>query len=273
MTRSGERLVTYAILLIFSLGALLPIVGVIGLAMHEPGELVSGFGLPDSLNFGTFTYAWERANFSTYVQSSVIVSSAVVAASTFISILAGYAFGTMRFKGDTFLFYTLLLGMIIPFEAVVVPLYYDMREFGLTDSYWSLILPQVGLNVSFGTFWMRAYFRSVPRTMVDAAHIDGASQWRILWRVLLPPGRPAVVTLMLLLFMWSWNEFLLALVMIQSDELRTAPLGLAFFVGNRSTDYVGLAAASLIVALPVVVIYLILQRDFIRGMFTGALRG
>jgi raffinose/stachyose/melibiose transport system permease protein len=273
MTRSGERLLTYAVLVIFSLGAVLPILGVIGLAMHEPGSLVSGFGLPDGLHLGTFSYAWERANFSTYVQSSVIVSLAVVAASTFISILAGYAFGTMRFKGDTVLFYTLLLGMIIPFEAVVIPLYYDMREFGLTDTYWALILPQVGLNVSFGTFWMRAYFRSVPRTMVDAAHIDGASQWRILWRVLLPPGRPAVVTLMLLLFMWSWNEFLLALVMIQSDELRTAPLGLAFFVGNRSTDYVGLAAASLIVALPVVVIYLILQRDFIRGMFTGALRG
>jgi len=273
MTRTAERVVTYVILIGFSVAALLPILGVIGLAMHEPGELVSGFGLPDGLHLDTFTYAWERANFSTYVRSSVIVSVAVVAFSTFFSILAGYAFGTMRFKGATFLFYTLLLGMIIPFEAVVIPLYYDLREFGLTDSYWSLILPQVALNVSFGTFWMRAYFRSVPATLIDAAHIDGATSWRILWRVLLPPGRPAVVTLMLLLFMWSWNEFLLALVMIQSDELRTAPLGLAFFVGNRSTDYVSLAAGAVIVAIPVVAVYLALQRDFIRGMFTGALRG
>jgi len=273
MSRSGEKLLTYAILGAFSLAALVPIVGVISLAMNEPRELVSGFALPDRISLETFRYAWEAANFSTYLQSSVIVSFAVVAATTFFSILAGYAFGTMRFRGSTVLFYTLLLGMIIPFEAVVVPLYYDLRTFGLTDSYWALILPQVGLNVSFGTFWMRAYFRSVPRTLIDAAHIDGASPWRTLWRVLLPPGRPAVVTLMLLLFMWTWNEFLLALVMIQSEEFRTAPLGLAFFVGNRSTDYVSLAAGAVIVALPVVAVYLILQRDFIRGMFTGALRG
>jgi raffinose/stachyose/melibiose transport system permease protein len=273
MTRQRERLVTYAILVIFSLAALAPIVGVIGLAMHEPNEFVTGFGLPDGLHLDTFRFAWEEANFSSYLQSSLLVSAAVVVLSTVLSILAGYAFGTMRFRGRELIFYTLLLGMIIPFEAVVIPLYYDLRSVGLTDTYWSLILPQVALNVSFGSFWMRAYFRSVPHTLIDAANIDGASRWRILWRVLLPPGRPAVVTLMLLLFMWSWNEFLLALVMIQSDELRTAPLGLAFFVGNRSTDEVSLAAGAVIVALPVVLVYLILQRDFIRGMFTGALKG
>jgi raffinose/stachyose/melibiose transport system permease protein len=273
MTRRAEKLTTYAILIAFSVAALAPILGVIALAMNEPGELITGLGLPDSLNFDTFVYAWERANFSTYIQSSVLVSTAVVVFSTLLSILAGYAFGTMRFRGQTFLFYTLLLGMIIPFEAVVIPLYYDLRAVGLTDTYWSLILPQVALNVSFGTFWMRAYFRSVPSTLIDAADIDGATRWRILWRVLLPPGRPAVVTLMLLLFMWSWNEFMLALVMIQSEELRTAPLGLAFFVGARSTDFVSMAAGAVIVAVPVVLVYLVLQRDFIRGMFTGALRG
>jgi raffinose/stachyose/melibiose transport system permease protein len=273
MTRRAEKITTYAILIAFSLAALGPILGIISLALHERGSLVGGLGLPESPTLDTFTYAWDRANFSTYIQSSVIVSIAVVAGSTFFSILAGYAFGTMRFRGQTFLFYTLLLGMIIPFEAVVIPLYYDLRSIGLTDTYWSLILPQVALNVSFGTFWMRAYFRSVPSTLIDAADIDGATRWRILWKVLLPPGRPAVVTLMLLLFMWSWNEFMLALVMIQSEELRTAPLGLAFFVGARSTDYAGLAAGAVIVAVPVVLVYLVLQRDFIRGMFTGALRG
>ena len=200
------------------------------------------------------------------MQSSVIVSSAVVAASTFISILAGYAFGTMRFKGDTFLFYTLLLGMIIPFEAVVVPLYYDMREFGLTDSYWSLILPQVGLNVSFGTFWMRAYFRSVPRTMVDAAHIDGASQWRILWRVLLPPGRPAVVTLMLLLFMWSWNEFFWPMVVTTSPQMKVVTIGLMSFTNMYFIEYNLLTAAAVLSILPILVIFVTLQRWVVQAV-------
>src|ERR1700754_5135415 len=107
MTRTAERLVTYAVLIAFSLAAIVPIVGVIGLAMNEPRELVSGFALPDRLSLETFKYAWEAANFSTYLLSSLIVSTAVVAATTFFSILAGYAFGTMRFRGSTVLFYTL----------------------------------------------------------------------------------------------------------------------------------------------------------------------
>ena len=133
----------------------------------------------------------------------------VVIGTTVLSILAGYAFGTMRFRGENWLFYLLLSGMILPVEAIVIPLYYDFDAVGLTNTYWALILPQIALNVCFGTFWMRAYFRSVPRSMLEAAEIDGAGSVRTLFSVALPPGRPAVLTLVLLTFMCSWNEFLL----------------------------------------------------------------
>jgi raffinose/stachyose/melibiose transport system permease protein len=165
-----------------------------------------------------------------------------------------------------------MLGMILPFEAVIVPLYYDLRALGLTNTYASLVLPQIGVNVCFGTFWMRAYFRSVPRSMLEAAEVDGAGSFQTLVRVALPPGKPAVLTLVVLLFMWSWNEFLLPLVMVTDDALRTAPLGLAFFAGQHSTDRIGMAAAAVIVSAPVILVFIIFQRSFIRGMAAGAVK-
>jgi raffinose/stachyose/melibiose transport system permease protein len=180
----------------------------------------------------------------------------------------------MRFRGADLLFYLLLVGLIFPYEATVIPLYYVFKDYGLTDSLWALILPQIGLSVPFGTFWMRAFFRSTPGALVEASRLDGASSLVTLWRVLLPQAWPAITTMLVLVFMWTWNEFLLALVMIQSDELRTAPLGLALFAGaNRGSQDVTLtAAAAVIVALPVVIVYVFLQRSFIRGMFAGAVK-
>jgi raffinose/stachyose/melibiose transport system permease protein len=225
------------------------------------------------LGAGNLATAWDEGNFGTYLRSSAIVAGAVVAISTVLSILAGYAFGLMRFRGAQVLFYVFLLGLMVPLEAIVVPLYYDLRDVGLTDTYWALILPQAALSTAFGTFWMRAFFRSVPRSLIEAARLDGSSSWVTLWRIVLPLGRPAVLTMVVLVFMWTWNEFLLALVMVSDESLRTAPLGLAFFQGRNTSDEGLLAAGALIVAMPVVIVYLFLQRHFIRGMLSGAVKG
>jgi raffinose/stachyose/melibiose transport system permease protein len=267
-----EQYFTYLLLGLFSLLALLPIVGIFVTALHEPRSLAS-FGEPDGLHFDNFRRAWDEGNFGDYLRSSVIVTVTVVVVASALSILAGYAFGMMRFRGSQLLFYVLLLGLMVPLEAMIVPLYYDLRDVGLTDTYWGLILPQIGVSVAFGTFWMRAFFRSVPRSVVEAARLDGSSSWSTLWRVILPFGRPAVLTMVVLVFMWTWNEFLLALVMVSSEDLRTAPLGLAFFQGRNTTDFPLLAAGALIVATPVVVVYVFLQRHFIRGMLSGAVKG
>jgi raffinose/stachyose/melibiose transport system permease protein len=267
-----EQALTYALLGVFSLIALVPIAGIVLTALQTPGELTT-FGRPGGFHAGNFATAWEEGNFSSYLRSSLIVAVTVVAASTLLSIPAGYAFGMMRFRGEQALFYLFLLGLMVPLEATIVPLYYDFRDLALTDTYAALILPQVGVSLAFGTFWMRAFFRSVPRSLVEAARIDGSSAWSTLWRVLLPTARPAVVTMMVLIFMWTWNEFLLALVMVSDEALRTAPLGLAFFQGRNTTDFALLAAGAVIVATPVVLLYVFLQRHFIRGMLSGAIKG
>jgi raffinose/stachyose/melibiose transport system permease protein len=272
MVGRGERVIAYLILGFFAAATVVPIVGVVLLSLHPTGAKIAGFELPDKLNFDTYSQAWTTARFSTYLKSSVIISTAVVAGTLLVSVFAGYAFGTMRFRGDNALFYVLLAGLIVPFEAIIVPLYFDLRRFDLTNTYWSVIFPLIATNASFGTFWMRAYFRSVPKELIEAASIDGAGSFRTLWRVLLPGARPAMLTLVVLVFMWSWNEFLLPLVMLSDDNLRTAPLGLAFFAGRYSSDRVGMAAAAVMVALPVVVVFVALQRSFVRGMLTGAVK-
>jgi raffinose/stachyose/melibiose transport system permease protein len=268
-----ERTVTYVVLALFSLLAVAPLVGVLLAAMHPSGALLTGISLPDSFSLATFRTAWNEGGFGRLMTSSVIVAVAVVAFTTVLSIPAGYAFGTMRFPAADLLFYVILTGIVVPFESLIVPLYYSFRDAGLTDSYWALILPQTGLSISFGTFWMRAFFRSVPPELSDAARVDGASSWRILWRVLVPIGRPAILTMVLLVFMWTWNEFLLALVMISDDTHRTAPLGLSAFQSRYGVDVPGVSAAAVFVAAPVVILYILLQRQFLRGMLAGSIKG
>jgi raffinose/stachyose/melibiose transport system permease protein len=272
VTSRGERIANYAVLGGFSLVALYPVVGVVLSALQPPGS-AAGFAVPTGINLGNFSRAWTEGNFAGYLRSSTIVSVSVVAVATLLSILSGYALGTMRLRGGRPLFYLFLIGLMIPLEGIVVPLYYDLRAASLTDTYLALILPQIGLSVAFGTFWMRAFFVSAPRSLIEAAQIDGASEWRILWRVLVPLGRPAVLTMMVLVFMWTWNEFLLALVMVSSESLRTAPLGLAFFQGQHTAEFTLLSSGAVIVALPVVAVYVFLQRHFIQGMLSGAVKG
>jgi raffinose/stachyose/melibiose transport system permease protein len=262
MSTRREVILNHVILALFAVIAVFPMIGVVAKALQLPG-----------LDFGTFSTAWREGHFATYLRNSVIVTAITVGVASVLSIMAGFALGTMRFRGASVLFLLFVAGLTIPTETIVVPLYFDLRSVGLDNSYAGLILPQVAMSVAFGTFWMRAYFRSVPASLLEAARIDGASSWTTLWRVLVPIGKPAILTMVLLTTMWTWNEFLLPLVIVNSDEsLRTAPLGLSFFQGAHKTDYPLLMAGALIIAAPVVIVYVFLQRQFIAGMLSGAIK-
>ena len=268
-----EQWLGYGVLAAFTIAVLYPMLSILLLAFHRKSDLVTGFSIPDHLSFDTFSRAWSEGGFDHGLVNSFIVAASVAVVTAVLATPAGYAFGTMRFRGSSALFYLLLIGLIFPYEATVIPLYYVFNDAGITDTLWALILPQIGLSIPFGVFWMRAFFRSTPMALVEARRLDGASSLTTLWRVLLPQAKPAVTTLVVLVSMWTWNEFLLALVMIQSDSLRTAPLGLAIFSGaNRQQDPTLTAAAAVLVALPIVIVYVFLQRSFIRGMFAGAVK-
>jgi raffinose/stachyose/melibiose transport system permease protein len=268
----AEITMNYAILGFFAVLTLVPLAGLVSSALGPSAATVPQIGPPHGLHLSNFADAWRDANFGRYMLSSVIVSTATTSLCCFVSVLAGYAFATMDFRGRGILFPLMLVGIIMPSEAVIVPLYFELRNVNLTDTYLALILPQAAATLSFGTFWMRNFFRSVPPALLDAAAVDGANSWQTLWRVLTPVSKPALLTMAALVFMWTWNEFLLALVMITSEAHRTAPLGLSFFRGNHLTEYSLLSAAAIIVALPVVVLYFFFQRHFIAGMLSGAIK-
>lgn len=274
METTRQHFAAHTILILGSIIAIYPFLSILLLALNEPGTRTSGFTIPNGLHFGNFVTAWTDGGFATALTSSAIVAVGVVGLAVVCSTMAAYAFGTQRLIGGGPLFALLLVGLVMPYEAMIIPLFYTMRDWGLTDTYWALILPQVGLSLSFGTFWMRTAFQATPISLSEAAKVDGATRWIILWKILLPQIRPALLTLGVLLFMFTWNEFLLALVMIQDESVRTAPLALSFFAGNRRTgDPAVIAAAAVMVALPILIVYVFLQRRFITGMVAGAVKG
>jgi raffinose/stachyose/melibiose transport system permease protein len=261
-----EHVVGYSLLIVFSALSIGPIVGVVM-------QSFSGQRIGEDWTLNNVETAWSVGRFSTTLQASFIVAVGTTALCLVLSVCAGYAFGCMRFRGATILFYLILLGMIVPLEPVVISLYYTFLHVSLINTYQGLILAEALVFFPFGVFWMRAFFRSVPRSLLDAARIDGASEFGTLRSVLLRPALPAMLTLGVLVFVWSWNEFLVSLVLFSGGEVTTAPVSVAIFTGQYFVDIPSQAAAALILSLPPLILYLLFQRQFIRGVLAGSMKG
>jgi raffinose/stachyose/melibiose transport system permease protein len=276
MTRSlPERLATHAILVLLSLLAVIPLLGLVLAAFNGSSRPVAGFVLPSEWTLDHLAFAWGRGKFALTLRNSAIIAIATVIGTTFLAALAGYAFAVTQVRYKNALFLLFLIGLVVPSEAMIVPLYYDIRQYlpFLRGSHAVIVLPQIGKFLAFGVFWMRAAFAAIPHEITEAARLDGARSPQLFGRVMLPLVKPALTTLAVLVFMWSWNDFLLPLVMLANNSgLQTAPLALAAFVGQRSTDVVGLSAASLIVSVPIVLFFVVFQRQLIRGVLHGALQ-
>ena len=271
--KNKEKFIAHAIFLTGTILVLYPFFSILFLALSEPGKRISGFTLPSGIYFDNFIKAWIDGSFNTGLLNSFIVVVFVVLVTLICATLAAYAFEKLNIFGITPLFALLIIGLVLPYESIVISYYYSMRSLGLVNTHLSLILPQIGLSIPFSIFWLRASFKSIPKNLSEAAMIEGAGRWVILIKILLPQMIPALLTLTVLLFMWTWNEFLLALIMIQDEEMRTAPLALSYFAGNkRYGDPAITAAAAIWVALPVLIVYIFLQRRFISGMVTGAIK-
>jgi raffinose/stachyose/melibiose transport system permease protein len=258
---------------LLTIATLVPLAVIALTAVTPGGELAGGFTLPSHLTAGNFARAWTDGQFSNHLKVSTGVTLSIVVVAGAGSILGGYALGALRVPGERFIFPLFLLGIVIPYEALIIPLYYRLRTYGLTDTYLALILPQSALSLSFGIFWMRGFFRSVPRSLIEAARIDGASSMRVLWHIMVPIAAPAITTMAILTFMWNWNEFLLPIVMIATDGRQPAPVALAAFQGRFDSDATALAAGAFIVAAPVLALYLVLHRRFTGAILSGAIKG
>jgi raffinose/stachyose/melibiose transport system permease protein len=272
VTRQLELGLRYLVLAVFAIGIIYPLVGVLELAFVPHGETLTGVEIPSALTLDTISRAWEFGQFGNALRNSAIVATSVTIGCVALSTLAGYGFGRMRFPGSSLLFYIFVAGLVVPLEAYVIPLYFQLRGYGLIDTLGGLILPLLAQSLPFGVFWMRASFRSLPQPLIEAARLDGAGTFGVLRYVLIPLLIPALLTLFVLTFVGTWNDFLLSLIVISSEEGRTAPLSLALFIGQRTRDVPGLAAGAIIISIPVIIVFILFQRSLIRGILAGALK-
>lgn len=267
MISRTERVLNHAVLVFVSVLVLFPVLWFILTALSPSQSGQIDLGNPD---WGNFAAAWDEGNFGSAMLASVVITVGAVLGQVILAILSGFAFGVLGVAGQKVIFPIVLFGLMISAEAFVIPLYYTFQSIGLTNSWLGLIIIQIGMGVPFGVFWMRATFKAVPTSLIEAAEMDGARAWRLLWQIILPICRPAVLTLALLSFMWTWNDFFLSLVFIADPNIQPATLALSVFQGQHTVQVNTLAAAAIIVAVPVVVLYAFFQRHFINGVLNGA---
>jgi raffinose/stachyose/melibiose transport system permease protein len=272
MTRA-PRLLQNAVLVLFALYALAPVYLVLLASVRSEQDLFSGpLTLPWPLNLGNFVRVWTDAGFSTYFLNSVVISLSVTAIVLVAAPLAGFAFAKLQFRGRETLFALFLAGLVVPGPSVIVALYGNLQTLGLIDSRIGVILPHAALLMPFAVFMMRTVMEDVPNELIEAAIMDGANLPRVYLSVVLPIVRPGLMSLALIVFLFAWQEYLLPLVVIQSEALKPITVGAASLQGRYGVDYGGIAAAGLIAFAPLVALFLLTQRSFVRGVTAGAVK-
>jgi ABC-type glycerol-3-phosphate transport system permease component len=275
---TGKRIaagtVKYAVLVLFLLVTVVPFLWMWSSALRSSREIFTDpFSLPSHLNLANLVRAWTVGRFRSYFLNTLIITVPTVAGVVAFSCLAGYALGRLRLAWSGPLLLLFLLGLMVPFQSIMIPLYYLLRDVRILGTYWGMILPATTLGLPFGIFLMQAFFRGVPSELADAARVDGCGELRLFRVVMLPLTGPAVSSLTVFQFMWTWNAFLMPLVYLQREDLRPLALGLMFFQGRYTQDYGLIAGGVAIVTVPIIVVYIILQRQFVRGLTAGALKG
>ena len=268
-----ERWLGHSLLVLLMLVTVVPFLSLFTTALHEPGTYPSGLEWPATPHWSNFADAFTAANMGALLWSSVLIELGVVPLALLIATLAGFSLGHLRPPGSKAIFLVFLLGLALPFQGVIVPLYYQMRDLGLLNTRWAIILPLLGLYMPFAVMWMRAHFVNMPEDLSEAARIDGAGTWTLFSRIHLPLSAPALSSLGILMFLWTWNQFLLAVVLVDDATQRTMAGALGAFQGQWGTDIPLLCAGSLLILTPTLIVFLVFQRQFVSALMQGALKG
>jgi len=259
---------------VLALATIYPLVFTTNVAMKTRREYVlDRFSPADSLSWANIVKAWTSVGMSRYFLNSVIVVTCSVALLLLIGSMAAFALARLRFRGSSALFLGILAALFIPFQVIMVPLARTMADIGLIDTYPGLILSYVAQWLPFTVFLMTSYYRAVPAEIIDAARIDGNTVYGVYRRIMLPMGKPALLSVGILNLLFCWNDVLISLLMMPSADHRTLMVGVTSLRGQYSDDIPTFAAGVLIAAVPVLVTYLFLQRQIADGVTAGATKG
>ena len=228
--------------------------------------------LPTQLYFNGIETFWTRVNFPGKLWNSLLISSVVAIAAVLLSVLNAFAIGIGRVRGRIWIIILFLLANMIPQEALLYPLYYLFKQVGLYDNVWSVIIIFTVIQSAFGTYLLSSVYGTVPKELLEAASLDGAGRWQILWRVIVPISRPTLSVLVIFFFIWTWNEFLIPLTFLVSNDNQTVPVAIAVLQGDRLMDVTTTSASALLGLIPTLVFFLIFQRTLTRGITAGAIK-
>jgi raffinose/stachyose/melibiose transport system permease protein len=232
----------------------------------------AAFSPPTSPEWVNYSAAWARGRFSSTVLNSVIITVIKVPLGLLISAMAAYALSRIELRGRRAIFLLILFGTMLPFQVMLAPLFTLVNQFGLINTYVGIILPYLAFGVPYQVFILHGFFSDVPKELSEAALIDGASHFTIFRRIFLPVSLPVLAALLILDFVATWNEFAMALVILQDNGMWTLPLGLMSFQSQFSNDYGQLNSAIVMTVLPATIVYLIFQRYFVSGLTAGAIK-
>jgi raffinose/stachyose/melibiose transport system permease protein len=262
------------LLLFFAIVWLLPFLTIVLSATRTQGDLISRgvFSLPKAIRWENFVDAWNTGGFTDYFKNSMLLIVFKVPLGLLIASLAAYPLAKMRFKGSGIIFIYFLIGLAVPIQVTLQPLLVMMKNLGIANSLAALIPPYLAFGLPFQIFVMRGFFRLLPNELIEATRVDGGSELTIFFRIMLPLSLPPLATLAIIDALATWNEFLIALVLISGKASRTVPVGLLQFQGEYSSQYTLLMAGVLISIIPVLVIFVFLQRYFVAGL-TGGVKG
>lgn len=273
LRRFAKKGSAYLLFGVLSLIALYPMVWLVLNSLKTQFEMFDAtWTLPTEPQWQNYVAAW-NFGIAQYLVNSVIITALAVLITTTLSVLAAYALSRFQFPGREPLFYIILGGLMLAPEVSLIPLFRILQTLGIYNTYWAMVLPNVAFGIPFTVFLIRAYMLELPRELEEAAFIDGANALQVLWNIIIPLSRPIIASAALLHAMRVWNEFMFALTFVESERLKPITVGVMSFVSALRTDWAIVMAGLVISAVPMVIIFLIAQRQFLRGLTAGGLKG
>jgi ABC-type glycerol-3-phosphate transport system permease component len=270
--RVATRSAGYLTLIIISAVTVFPFLWMLATSLRPSNTVFGGPLIPRSLTGGAYRRAWTQLDYPNHFWNSVYVTTATVVIVLALATLGGYAFAKLEFPGKQVIYVVLLSTLMLPITAIIIPLFLEMRSFNLLNTRQGLILVYVGGALPFAMFLMRAFFQTLPDELIQAARVDGAGEFRIFARVMLPLAAPGVATVVIFQFLSTWNEFLLAQTFISAPQYLPLQPVLYGVVGQHSTDWPLLTAALTMSVVPIIAVYVRMQRRFVAGMTLGAVK-
>lgn len=268
------KILLYVILIFLTLVWIAPIFTLVATAVKSKKDLYNNIGLfalPDKIAWSNFVTAVTKGRLIGYMKNGAIISCLKVPLGIVVEALAAFALTRLNIKHKTGIFIFFLIGMMLPMQSALVPINVIYSRLNLLNTYFGLFYVYVGFGISFGILILRGFFRTIPKEIDEAGYIDGCSKFRLFWNIILPMSKPAIATLIITDFLATWNEYLLASVIINDNTKKTVPVGLMTFIGEHSTDFSLLCAGVLVSIIPVMIVYLVFQRYFVEGM-AGAVK-